>query len=103
MAEVVELETILIPNTETKLQNTNLTENNNKQLTEEKTRLQTKLTDSQLQIQKIVQKIKIVQELDSLEKEMKEENENPLKTLLKTRQEQLQTQLDILFSTLTEV
>ncbi|WEK82186.1 MAG: hypothetical protein PR2021_1120 [Candidatus Phytoplasma pruni] len=86
-----------MPDIANKLKNPDLKEEDKKKIIEEKTRLTTKLDDTQKQINKIIQKIKIVQEINHLEKELTETAEESYLThLLSVRKVQLQTQLETL-------
>ncbi|WP_017193382.1 hypothetical protein [Vaccinium witches'-broom phytoplasma] len=97
LTEEEEIENTLLPDIANKLKNPDLKEEDKKKIIEEKTRLTTKLDDTQKQISKMIQKIKIIQEINHLEKEITETAEENYSThLLNTRKEQLQTQLETL-------
>lgn len=100
LTEEEEIENTLLPDIANKLKNPDLKEEDKKKIIEEQTRLTTKLDETQKQISKMIQKIKIIQEINHLEKEIAEvqeaEEEDYFTHLLNTRKEQLQTQLETL-------
>lgn len=93
LTEEDEIENILLPDIESKLKNKDLKTDDKTKLEVEQQRLKNKLEESQQQIQKIIQKIKVIQEMNDLEQELATIGEDEsLKSLLKTRQDNLKAQ-----------